>query len=114
MTREEAIRELNTFKIGAKSELGETALDVAIKALEKQDRIAQILDDYDLLDTWEVLEMIKEVMKEDKKYRCEHCKFAVYMVVEEKYWCPKHCMYACEVERNVGFPCKLFQEKRKN
>ena len=62
MTREEAIRELNTFKIGAKSELGETALDVAIKALEKQDRIAQILDNYDL-DTWEVLEMVKEAMK---------------------------------------------------
>ena len=36
MTREEAIRELNTFKIGAKSELGETALDVAIKTLEKK------------------------------------------------------------------------------
>ena len=53
-----------------------TALDVAIIALEKQDRIAQILDnydleswevldDYDLLDTWEVLKMIKEVMKND-------------------------------------------------
>ena len=40
------------------------ALQMAIKALEKQDRIAQILDDYDLLDTWEVLGMIKEVMKE--------------------------------------------------
>ena len=53
-----------------------TALGVAIKALEQQDRIAQILDDYDLLDTWEVLDdydlleawevlkMVKEVMKE--------------------------------------------------
>ena len=53
-----------------------TALDMAIEALEKQDRIAQILDDYDLLDTWEVLDdydlleawevlkMIKEEMKE--------------------------------------------------
>ena len=41
-----------------------TALDVAIEALEKQDRIAQILDDYDLLEAWEVLEMIKEEMKE--------------------------------------------------
>ena len=39
-----------------------TALDVAIEALEKQDRIAQILDDYDL-EAWEVLEMIKEAMK---------------------------------------------------
>jgi len=36
MTREEAIRELNTFKIGAKSELGETALDMAIKALDQE------------------------------------------------------------------------------
>ena len=53
-----------------------TALDVAVEALEQQDRIAQILDDYnfleswevlddyDLLDTWEVLKMIKEAMKE--------------------------------------------------
>ena len=31
-------------------------IKLAIKALEKQDRIAQILDDYDLLDTWEVLD----------------------------------------------------------
>ena len=41
-----------------------TALDVAVEALEKQDRIAQILDNYDLLDTWEVLKMVKEAMKE--------------------------------------------------
>ena len=52
-----------------------TALDMAIKALEKQDRIVQILDDcdlleswetlddYDLLEAWEVLKMIKEAMK---------------------------------------------------
>ena len=51
-----------------------TALDMAIKALEQQDRIAQILDDYDLdtwevlddydlLDTWEILKMVKEEMK---------------------------------------------------
>ena len=51
------------------------ALDMAIKALEKQDRIAQILDDYDLpdtwevlddydlLDAWEVLKMVKEVVR---------------------------------------------------
>ena len=50
-------------------------IKLAIKALEKQDRIAQILDnydlpdtweildDYDLLDTWEALKMIKEVMR---------------------------------------------------
>ena len=52
-----------------------TALDMAIKALEKQDRIAQILDDcdlleswetlddYDLLEAWEVLKMVKEEIK---------------------------------------------------
>ena len=40
-----------------------TALDVAVEALEQQDKIAQILDDYDLLDTWEILKMIKEAMK---------------------------------------------------
>ena len=44
MTREEAIRELNTFKIGAKSELGETALDMAIKALEKEPRKGHWID----------------------------------------------------------------------
>ena len=52
-----------------------TALDTSIKALEQQDRIAQILDDYDLeswevlddydlLEAWEVLKMVKEAMKE--------------------------------------------------
>ena len=40
-----------------------TALNMAIEALEKQDRIAQILDDYDLLETWEVLKMVKKEMK---------------------------------------------------
>lgn len=38
-------------------------LEFTIKALEKQDRIAQILDDYDLLEAWEVLKMVKEAMK---------------------------------------------------
>ena len=36
MTKKEAIKELNTFKIGAKSELGENALDMAIEALEQE------------------------------------------------------------------------------
>ena len=31
-------------------------VNTALKALEKQDRIAQILDDYDLLETWEILD----------------------------------------------------------
>ena len=50
-------------------------LEFTIEALEKQDRIAQILDDcdlletwetlddYDLLEAWEILKMIKEEMK---------------------------------------------------
>ena len=58
-----------------RSTMVNTALDTAIEALEKQDRIAQILDDcdlletwetlddYDLLEAWEVLKMIKEEMK---------------------------------------------------
>ena len=40
-----------------------TALDMAIEALEQQDKIARILDDYDLLEAWEVLKMIKGEMK---------------------------------------------------
>lgn len=51
MTREQAITELNTFKIGAKSELGETALDMAIKALEKEQEsmLDKIIDE--IMDT---------------------------------------------------------------
>ena len=81
MTKEEAI---NTIKSECyvfnpldfdRSTMVNTALDMAIKALEQQDRIAQILDDYDLeswevlddydlLEAWEALKMIKEAMKE--------------------------------------------------
>ena len=38
------------------------AEEMAIKALEQQDKIAQIIDDCDL-EAWEVLEMIKEVVR---------------------------------------------------
>jgi energy-converting hydrogenase A subunit M len=38
------------------------ALDKAIKALEQQDRITQILDDCDL-EAWEILEKIKEEVR---------------------------------------------------
>jgi len=67
MTREEIVQGL--FRGDGR------AIKEAIKELEKQDRIAQILDDYDLLDTWEVLDdydlldawevlkMVKEAMK---------------------------------------------------
>ena len=80
MTREEAIGVIksecyvfNPLDFDGSTKIN-TALDVAIKALEKQDKIAQILDDYDLeswevlddydlLEAWEVLKMIKEEMK---------------------------------------------------
>lgn len=45
MTREEVIIELNTFKIDAKSELGENALDIAIQALEQQPRWIPVIED---------------------------------------------------------------------
>lgn len=38
------------------------AIENAIKALERQNKIMQILDDCDL-EAWEILEKIKEVMK---------------------------------------------------
>jgi hypothetical protein len=38
------------------------AIENAIKALEQQAKIIQIIDDYDL-EAWEVLKMIKEVMR---------------------------------------------------
>lgn len=40
----------------------EEFLDMAVKALEQQEKIAQIIDDCDL-EAWEVLETIKEVMR---------------------------------------------------
>ena len=81
MTREESISVIksecyvfNPLDFDRSTKIN-TALDMAIKALEQQDRIAQILDDYDLeswevlddydlLDTWEALKMVKEAMKE--------------------------------------------------
>ena len=81
MTREEAINIIKSERYVFnplnfdKSTKVNTALDMAIQALEKQDRIAQVLDDcdlleswetlddYDLLEAWEVLKMVKEEMK---------------------------------------------------
>ena len=40
----------------------EEFLDMAVKALEQQDKIEQILDNFG--EAWEVLEMIKEVVRE--------------------------------------------------
>ena len=68
MTREEAVNIIksecyvfNPLDFDKSTRIN-TALDMAVEALEKQDRIAQILDDYDL-EAWEVLKMIKEEMK---------------------------------------------------
>lgn len=49
MTKEEAIKELNTFRIGAKSELGKTALDKAIKALEQEPVLDKITEEIQTL-----------------------------------------------------------------
>ena len=60
MSREDAIaffKDMNECTYGNLE-----AVEMAIKALEKQDRIAQIIDDCDL-EAWEVLEMIKEVVR---------------------------------------------------
>ena len=50
MTNEEAIKELKIIREDYWDEYKDPmpALDMAIKALEQQDRITQILDDYDL------------------------------------------------------------------
>ena len=75
MTREEAV---NYFKSnienlkrildkrpnlkGSELDTEIQASELAMKALEQQDRIIQILDDYDL-EAWEILEKIKEVVR---------------------------------------------------
>ena len=61
MTRGEAIKELKIQFLGEYDRQRE-AKDIAIKALEQQDKILQILDDYEL-EAWEILEMIKEVVR---------------------------------------------------
>lgn len=71
MKREEAIKRLKEILTEATefktsvcyvTEEERETLEMAIKALDQQDKIAQIIDDCDL-EAWEVLEMIKEVMK---------------------------------------------------
>lgn len=69
MTREKAIECLDDMKVKIKipkaavqARENNEALDMAIKALEQQDKIEQIIDDCDL-EAWEVLEKIKEVMR---------------------------------------------------
>ena len=63
MTKEEAIIELNTFKIGAKSELGETALDIAIKELKEQSTLDKIR---------------AEIEKHCGLLKDNHCKYCSY------------------------------------
>lgn len=49
------------------------------------------------------------MMKEGKKCPCEQCAEGTYMNVEEMWWCNKHLMYACGVERNHGL-CEKFNK----
>ena len=73
MTREErnnAIKVLKNFDLNNpkvnsllfSSEEITNAFNAAIKALDQQGKIIQILDDYDL-EAWEILEKIKEVVR---------------------------------------------------
>lgn len=39
-------------------------------------------------------------MKLKTKYPCENCAEGTYMTVEQEWWCDKHLMYACQMERN--------------
>ena len=62
MTRKEALKVLR-YRSGWNLSIRDAnALDMAIKALEQQDKIIQILDDCDL-EAWEILEKIKEVVR---------------------------------------------------
>ena len=62
MTIEEALKVLRCRSGWNLSIRDANALDMAIKALEQQGKIIQILDDYDL-EAWEILEKIKEVVR---------------------------------------------------
>ena len=62
MTIEEALKVLRCRSGWNLSIRDANALDMAIKALEQQDKIIQILDDCDL-EAWEILEKIKEVVR---------------------------------------------------
>ncbi len=52
---EEAIKELNTFKIGAKSESGKNALDLAIQLLEQEPKMC-----YRVFAEWVASEIFDE------------------------------------------------------
>lgn len=62
MDKQQAKRILkNTGYIG--NEVG-VAFDVAIKSMDKLEKIEQIVDDY-IGEAWEVLELIKEVLEKE-------------------------------------------------
>ena len=68
MTKEKAIQMLEYIRYTGNGEseykncAQSIALDMAIKAIEQQGKIEQIIDDY-VGEAWEVLEKIKEVMR---------------------------------------------------
>ena len=39
-------------------------------------------------------------MKLKTKYPCEQCAEGTYMTVEQEWWCDKHLMYACQMEKS--------------
>ena len=63
MIDEEVCEECDLYGTTGTDHCEKDCVRVAIKALEQQDRIIQILDDYDL-EAWEILEKIKKVMTE--------------------------------------------------
>jgi hypothetical protein len=63
MTKEEKIAELAYIRDYYNYTLApQEVFDDAIEAIEQKDKILQILDDYEL-EAWEILEMIKEVVR---------------------------------------------------
>lgn len=68
MTREESKVYLKSFELCKPYTMDaqgvyKNAVEVAVKTLEQQDKILQILDDCDL-EAWEILEKIKDVVRE--------------------------------------------------
>lgn len=72
MTNKEAIEELNTFKIGAKSERGKKALDMAIEALEQESVLDKIMTEINTPNRgscdYYIVDRIEDIIN---KYRAE-------------------------------------------
>ena len=62
MTQEEVLLGLKFLQNTVESDTDYEIFDLAIKAIEQRNKIIQILDDCEL-EAWEILEMIKEVVR---------------------------------------------------